>query len=66
MARDYIVRPRSADLDKGPDGESYLAREIIETVETIDIGITDQFGNKIMARRRTDPVGFVHFKSENQ
>lgn len=61
MARDYIVRPRSADFDKGPDGEHYLAREIIETVETIDIGITDQFGNKIMARSRMDPVGFVRF-----
>lgn len=65
MARDYVIRPRSADITKDPDGEHYLAREIIETVETIDIGLTDQFGNKIMARQKIDPVGFVRFPNKD-
>lgn len=64
MARiDYIVhRPRSADIDANPDGENYLARTVYEDKETIDIGLMDSEGNKILVRRRMDPIGFVRFK----
>lgn len=65
MARDYVIRPRSAEYGKDPDGETYLAREIIETTETIDIGLTDQFGNKIMARQKMNPVGFIRFPDKD-
>lgn len=59
MARDYIIRPRQSwDDAKATD---YLAREIIETEETIDIGLTDQFGNKILARQKRGPVGFIRW-----
>lgn len=60
MKREYAIR--SADWSRGPDGEHYLARDIIVTEETVDIGIVDQFGNKIVARKRADPVGFVRFR----
>lgn len=64
MARDYIIRRhRSADIDCNPDGENYLARTVYEDEETIDIGLMDSEGNKILARRRMDPIGFVRFKA---
>jgi len=60
--REYLIRPRSCDFDaKATD---YLARDVIITDETIDIGLTDQFGNKIMARKKSEPVGFVHFETK--
>lgn len=62
MARDYIVRPKLAENDMGLDGESYLARTVFETVELIDIGILDAAGNKLMARERMDPVGFLRHR----
>lgn len=58
MAREYSIRPRS-DWSDDHRGVDSLAREIIETDETIDIGLTDRFGNKIVARQRRDPVGFI-------
>lgn len=58
MARDYIVR-RSGDIDENVDGEQYLARTVYEDHELIDIGIVDSAGNRIMARRRMDPIGFI-------
>lgn len=60
--RDYIIRPRSADMDQGPDGENYLARTVFETEELIDIGILDAAGNKVMARRRMDPIGYIRHR----
>lgn len=43
------------------DAERYLARTVHEDYELIDTGVLDQSGNKIMARRRIDPIGFVRF-----
>ena len=60
MARDYIIR-RMADIDENVNGEDYLARTVYEEHELIDIGIVDRNGDKIMARKRTDPIGFVRF-----
>lgn len=57
--RDYFVK--RMDYAEEHRGKDCLARDVIVTDETIDIGITDQFGNKIVARRRHDPVGFIRF-----
>ncbi len=59
--REYI-RTRSANIQEEPDGENYLARTVYESHELIDIGILDEAGNKIMARERMAPIGFVHFQ----
>jgi hypothetical protein len=60
MARDYIIR-RMADIDENVNGEDYLGRTVYEEHELIDIGIVDQNGDKIMARKRMDQIGFVRF-----
>ena len=57
--REYVIRHRSAEIDQGPDGENYLARTVYETEELIDIGVLDAAGNKVMAHRRMDPIGFI-------
>ena len=58
--REYItLKPRSADIDENVNGEHYLARTVHEDVELIDIGVVDADGNKIMARRRMDQIGFI-------
>lgn len=59
MRRDYIIR--SAKIDEEVDAENYLARTVYESEELIDIGIVDSDGNKVMARRRIDPIGFVRW-----
>lgn len=58
--RDYVIR-RMADIDENVNGEDYLGRTVYEDHELIDIGIMDSAGNKIMARKRMDPIGFVRF-----
>lgn len=58
--RDYVIR-RSANIDEQVNAEDYLARTVHEEHELIDIGVMDSEGNKIMARRRMDPIGFVRF-----
>lgn len=60
--REYIVlRPRAAEIDREPDGENYLARTVHETIDLIDVGLLDSEGNKILARKRFDPIGFVRW-----
>ncbi|MGN6772635.1 MAG: hypothetical protein ACTHJQ_22715 [Rhizobiaceae bacterium] len=58
--RDYIIR-RMADIDENVNGEDYLGRTVYEEHELIDIGIVDQNGDRIMARKHMDPIGFVRF-----
>lgn len=60
MRRDYITR-RSADIDENVDAENYLARTVYDPEELIDIGILDADGNKVMARQRMDPIGFIRW-----
>lgn len=62
MARDYVIR-RMADIDENVDAENYLGRTVYEDHELIDIGILDRDGNKVMARKRLDPVGFVRWRA---
>lgn len=62
MARDYIIR-RMADIDENVNAENYLGRTVYEDHELIDIGILDRDGNKVMARKRLDPVGFVRWRA---
>lgn len=60
MRRDYVIR--QGRIDEEVDGENYLARTVYEPEELFDIGILDSDGNKVMARRRIDPIGFVRWK----
>jgi len=60
MRREY-VSVRAAKIDEEVDGEQYLSRIVYEPEELIDIGILDSDGNKVMARRRLDPIGFVRW-----
>ncbi len=60
--REYLVRPRSADMSAEPDGENYLARTVFEQEELIDIGVLDPAGKPIMARRKTPPIGFIRHR----
>lgn len=61
--REYVTMKPKTDLDwwetKATDS---LARLVFEDVELIDTGVMDSSGNKIMARKRPDPVGYVRFK----
>lgn len=59
--REYVKAPQSGKWDTVPDGEDYLARTVHEREELIDIGILDSAGNKVMARQRMDPIGYVRF-----
>lgn len=59
---DYIIR-LSADIGSEPDGENYLAKTVYEDHELFDIGILDKDGNKVMARRRMDQIGFIRSKT---
>lgn len=59
MRREYVIR--SARIDEEIDGENYLARTVYEPEELFDIGILDSDGNKVMARRRLDPIGFIRW-----
>jgi hypothetical protein len=60
--REYVIRPRSADVTTEPDGENYLSRTVFETEELVEIGVRDADGNKIMARRKMDPIGFIRHR----
>lgn len=59
--RDYVIR-RAAKIDEEVDAEDYLARTVYEPEELFDIGILDSDGNKVMARRRLDPIGFIRWE----
>lgn len=61
MARDYVVR-RAGKIDEELDAEDYLARTVYESHELFDIGILDEDGNRIMARQKMDPVGFIRWR----
>lgn len=61
MAREYFKRPRG-DLEWWdiPNTES-LAKTVYEVDEVFDTGVLDEAGNRIMAREKKDPIGFVRF-----
>lgn len=61
MRRDYVT-VRSAKIDEEVDAENYLSRTVYEPEELIDIGVLGSDGNKVMARRRMDPIGFVRWR----
>lgn len=62
MKQYVICRPRSADIDANVDAENYLARTVHEDHELIDIGLLDSEGNKVMAKKKMDQIGFVRWK----
>lgn len=66
--REYVVmkRPRGDKIEDGVDAENYLARTVHEEFELIDTGVLDDSGDKIMARRKIDPVGYIRFKGEKE
>lgn len=49
MAKEYLVRPRAA-------------RTVFEDFELIDTGVLDAAGNRVMARQKLDPIGFIRHK----
>lgn len=61
MSRDYVI-VRSAKIDEEVDAENYLSRTVYEPEELIDIGVLDSDGNRVMARRKMDPIGFVRWR----
>lgn len=52
---------RSEYLNSFVDGERYLARTVFESEELIDIGVLDANGEKVMARKKTDKIGFIRW-----
>lgn len=63
MAREYIIRkPGTSDYEwwDTPNLDS-LAKTVYETEELFDTGVVDSEGNKIMAKERKNPIGFVRF-----
>jgi hypothetical protein len=60
--REYIKKPVKADYEwwDTPNTES-LAKTVYETDELFDTGVLDEAGNKIMAREKRNPIGFVRF-----
>lgn len=63
MSRDYVI-VRSAKIDEEVDAENYLSRTVYEPEELVDIGVLDSDGNKVMARRKMDPIGFVRWRDK--
>ena len=61
--RTYFKRSPGADYEwyDTPNLES-TSRHVIETEEVIDTGIIDEDGNKIMAKERKEPIGFIRFR----
>ncbi len=63
--RQYFTRgrPASNDLEwwEIPNLDS-TTRTVIETFEEYETGMLDAFGNKIMAREKKEPIGFVRFR----
>jgi hypothetical protein len=60
MKRYLTRRSRSADIDKGPDAETYLARTVHELDPTpFDTGLLDAFGAPLFAAYEMDPIGFI-------
>lgn len=60
--REYVISRRAERITDDCDGENYLARTVHETEELIDVGILDHAGNKVMARKKMDPIGFLRWK----
>lgn len=64
MPKEYVsVRRQSFDWDDDRDPTQFLARTVFEDYELVDIGICDENGDPIMARKKMDPIGFVRHKS---
>jgi len=57
--REYVIKRYAGSSEREPDAENYLARTVFEADELIDIGILDHAGNKVMARRKMDQIGFI-------
>ena len=64
--REYIIQRKSIDLrptrnwwESYSDPVDVLARTVYERDETVDIGILDEHGNKILVREKRNPVGFI-------
>jgi len=66
MAREYFIARRMADIDEDVNGSDFLARTVYEDYELIDTGVIDASGDKIMARRKMDPIGFIRFPGARQ
>lgn len=60
--REYFVRPKS-DYEwwDYPNTEG-TAKTVIETEELFDTGMLDHNGNKVWAREKKRPIGFVPLK----
>lgn len=63
MRRDYVIR-RAGDIDQNVDAEKYLARTVHEEIDLIDIGLLDCEGNKVLVRKRMDPIGYVRWREK--
>lgn len=61
--REYFRHRPTGDYEwwDAPNLDS-TTRTVHEVDETFDTGILDEAGNKIMAREKKDPIGFVRFK----
>jgi hypothetical protein len=60
MKRYLTRRPRSADYDKGPDAETYLARTVFEPDPApFETGLLDAFGAPLFAAYEMDVIGFI-------
>lgn len=60
--RTYYTRRRPRNEDdlwwEIPNLDS-TSRTVIEAYEEFDTGIVDEQGNRIMAREKKDPIGFI-------
>jgi hypothetical protein len=64
VPKEYVsVRRRTSfNWDEDRDGTQFLARTVFEDYELVDIGLVDENGDPIMARRKMDPIGFIRHK----
>lgn len=62
MPREYFRKPPTGDYEwwDTPNTES-LAKTVYEVEETYDTGMLDENGNKIYAREKKHPIGFIRF-----
>lgn len=60
--KEYVrIRPATGREWWEADAKDSLARTVHEDYELIDTGVIGPDGEKIMARKRIDPIGFVRF-----
>ena len=71
MPKEYVKLTRNEKVrmnewwSEVDSAKSTQARTVFEEYELVDIGVLDNDGEPIFARRKMNPIGFVHFPDKD-